>query len=153
MALLHTIIEIRSYYDAWLAIVDIEDDTAGQFYHFRWSFTAVVTEASQILLDKITSAKENIQAELLLLANKMNLPKDEQKAMEYFSNVKQAIILEIRNNPSATLVQAQTYIDTEYPDSMINFTKLYQWYLGLLDLSTWDEFKTYVINSKFRGID
>jgi hypothetical protein len=153
MALVHTVVEIRSYYDTWIAIVDIEDDLSGQLYHFRWNYDEEVTGSSQEVLDDIASAKEDIQAEILLLANDMNLPVDEQKALEYLQDVKRAIILEIRNTPTATLVQAQTYIATNYPDSMIDFMKLYQWYLQLLGLTTWDEFKAFVIASKFREID
>jgi hypothetical protein len=153
MALVDTIIEIRSYYDTWLVIVDIEDDITGQQYHYRWHFDSDVDETSNDVIDEIIKAKENIQAEILYIANMMNLPADEEIALEYLQNIKQAIVLEIRNTPAATLAQAQAYIDNEYPDAIVDFTRLYQWYLNLLGLTTWDEFKSFVINSKFRGID
>ena len=153
MALIHTVIEIRSYYDSWISIVDIVDDITEELYHFRWNFDEEITDTSQELLDEIVLAKEAIQAEILFLANEMNLPSDEQKALEYLRNIKEAIIAEIRDNDGASLVQAQAFIASNYPDSIVDFSKLYQWYLQLLGLTTWDEFKAYVIASKFRYID
>jgi len=153
MALVDTILEIRSYYDTWIVIVDIEDDISSQLYHYRWNFDHEVDEDDNDVIEEIEKAKENIQTEILYEDNEMNVPMDEEIAIEYFRNVKRSIIEEIRNTPGASLGQAQAFIANEYPNSLIDFTRLYQWYLNLLGLTTWDEFKSFVINSAFRGID
>ena len=153
MALIHELKEIISYHDIWLAKCDIIDDVTAQRYYYEWQFHEQVTSESQILIDQIDIAKVNIQTEILYQQNDMNLPQDEEKALEYLRNIKLKIIEEIRENPNVTLTQAQTWVNNKYPNSIINFQKLYEWYLDFLKLSTWNEFKEFVINHKFQGID
>ena len=153
MALIHELKEIIPYYDIWLAKCDIIDNITTQRYYYEWQFHEQVTSESQILIDQIDIAKVNIQTEILYQQNDMNLPQDEEKALEYLRSIKLKIIEEIRENPNVTLTQAQTWVNNNYPNSIINFNKLYGWYLGFLKLSTWNEFKEFVINHKFQGVN
>jgi hypothetical protein len=153
MALVETIIEIRPYIGTWLALVNILDDIRGLVYHYLWCFDHEVDEADADLVSEISKAKVGIQLELEYEANDMNLPQDEERALKYLQDIKRSIITEIRDNPTVTLIQAQDFIATQYINSIIDFTELYKWYLNLLGLTTWDEFKSHVINNKFKGSD
>lgn len=151
MALTHSLVEIRQYLDGWLSKVDITDDQSGRMWHERFNTPSYPTDGELDAL--VNGAKTRIQKELEYEANDMNLPADEERALEYLRNIKRDTILQIRQYPGVTLAQAQAYVDANYPNSIINFDRLYQFYLNLLNLSTWDEFKTYLINHKFGGID
>ena len=68
------------------------------------------------------------------------------------------LITAIRNNPTLKAQQAVTWYDTNYPNAVYDGTKLLlkmQNYLGreLGFEPTWDQFKTYVINTKFAEVD
>lgn len=151
MALTHNIVETRLQYGKYLTLIDITDTVTGQIYNKRPRFK---TNPSQAMIDaQVVIEKERIQLELDYISNDMNLMRDEELAIEYLRDIKRDIVVSIRATPGVTLAQAQTYVDTNYPDSVIKFDKLYQFYLNLLDLSTWDEFKLWVINHKFKEID
>lgn len=151
MALNETLKDSRAYLSGWLSIVDIVDSVTGRIFHHRFNTSSEPSSGELGIL--IAAAKLGDQAMLDYDANDMNLTRDEEKAIEYLRNIKRDIITQIRAHPAVTLVQAQAYVDTNYPDSIINFSRLYQFYLNLLNLSTWDEFKTWVINHKFREVD
>lgn len=151
MALTHRIIEIRPYLTGWLSIVDITDTATSRVFHRRFNTPSYPTPEQGSAL--IADAKVQIQYQLDLDANDMNLPADEERALEYVRNIKHDIVTQIRAAPAVTLAQAQAYVDTNYPESVIKFDKLYAFYLNLLNLSTWDEFKTFVINHKFAEVD
>lgn len=151
MALNETLKDSRAYLAGWLSIVDIVDSVTGRIFHHRFNTSS---EPSSGELDTlIAAAKLGDQAELDYDANSMNLTRDEERAIEYLRNIKRDIIIQIRAFPGVTLAQAQSYVDTNYPNSIVNFTRLYQFYLNLLNLSTWDEFKTWIIDHKFREVD
>ena len=70
--------------------------------------------------------------------------------------VKQAlfwVIRKIRQYPNATLLQAQNAWNSEWADSIFTFDKLVIYFRTRVGNITWDEFKTYVINHIFEGID
>jgi hypothetical protein len=151
MALTHQIVETRQYLNGWLSIVNIVDTATSKIYHRRFNTPTQLTSGELDAL--VEAAKVLIQAEIDFDANDMNLSADEERAVEYLRNIKRDIVVQIRAAPAVTLAQAQTYIDNNYPNSIVNFDKLYAFYLNQLNLSTWAEFKTFVINHKFREVD
>ena len=63
------------------------------------------------------------------------------------------LIRKIREYPGATLLQAENAWDAEWADSLFEFDRLAAWVRNLAGNITWDQFKTYVINHNFEGID
>ena len=68
------------------------------------------------------------------------------------------LVKAIRNNPSLTLAQATGWYDTNYPDGLYNgiqlLRKFRQWIENEFGVEPdWDQFKTYVINTKFAEVD
>lgn len=151
MALTHTVIETRLYLNKWLVKINVTDTATGKVYNRRFQNA---TDPDQARLDELaTLAKERIQAELGYEANAMNLTTDEDHLLEYYRNIKIDIILRIRQFPNATIQQASDYIANKYPDSPFDFAELYAIWRGMINVSTWAQFKTWVITHKFRDID
>jgi hypothetical protein len=151
MALTHTLIETRTYLNSYLALIDIKDTVTGKVYNRRFN---VEHDPSAAELDALaTTAKTRIQDDLDYEANGMNLTTDEDRLLEYYRNIKRDIVRRIRAVPGTTLAQAQTYISNKYPDSPLVFAELYTIWRNMISVSTWAEFKTWVINHKFRDID
>ena len=72
------------------------------------------------------------------------------------TEVKEALrwlVIKIRQNPNATAAQAETAWNAEFAVSLFTFTKLAEYVQNLAGGITWAQFKTFVINRKFRGID
>ncbi len=64
------------------------------------------------------------------------------------------LVKKIRANPNATVTQARTVWDTEMSDELFDFDKLATRLRRFVGVSTtWNQFKTYVINKKFEGVD
>lgn len=68
------------------------------------------------------------------------------------------LIQAIRNNNDLTVTQATTWYDTNYPDALYRGSQLLlrmrQWITKEVGYEpTWDQFKTYVINNIFEGVD
>lgn len=151
MAYTTEIQETRQYLSQWIALVTITDDDTGDIFNRQFCFDHSPSEAEILAMAD--------QAILLIWLqgkydeNVMNLPVDELAALQYLRNIKYEVIRQIRQNPGVTLVEAQNYVDTNYPDSIVNFARLYQFYLNLLSLSTWEQFKQWVITHKFENID
>lgn len=151
MALTHKIIETRQYLDSWLSLVDINNSETGRIFHQRFNTSTMPTDQElAVLIDK---AMLNIKKELDYEANDMNISADENTVMEYLRAIRSDMVMMIRQNPGCTLTQAQDYIAKKYPESIISFDKLYQFYLKLLKLLTWERFKRYIVSHKFVGID
>lgn len=151
MALTHNISGIRPYLNNYLLNIVITDTVTGKLYSRQFSLDHSPDATEQD--SWATLAKNRIQTEIDYEANEMNLREDQQRVLDYLDNILRGIIVNIRATPTVTLVQAQAYVDTSYPDSIVDFSKLYQFYLNLLNLSTWAEFKTFVIDHKFREVD
>lgn len=84
----------------------------------------------------------------------------EAALVKIFSNlgpeVKEAIfwlIRKIRQYPNATYAQAETAWNAEWADSLFTFAKLATYVQRLTGDVTWAQFKTYVINHEFEGLD
>lgn len=72
------------------------------------------------------------------------------------TEVKEALrwlILKIRQYPNATYAQAETQWNNEWADSLFTFAKLAAHVQRIAGDVTWAQFKTYVINHYFEGID
>lgn len=151
MALTHIIRGIRPYLAGYILKITVTDTVAGKIYDPYFDLDHIPDSAEQE--SWATIAKNRIQAELDFLANDMNLTSDEDRLLEYYRGIKTDIILRIRTVPGATLVQAQTYIAGRYPDSMFDFAELYAIWRGMIGVTTWADFKTWVIDHKFRSID
>jgi hypothetical protein len=70
--------------------------------------------------------------------------------------VKEAVfwlIWQIRQYPNATYAQAETAWNAAWADSLFTFAKLASYVQKLAGDVTWANFKTYVINHYFEGID
>lgn len=68
------------------------------------------------------------------------------------------LIKAVRNTPALTITQATTWYDTNYPDAMWKGTELLKRMQTKLEEETgstvtWAQFKTYVINHIFEGVD
>lgn len=151
MALTHIITEIRQYLTDYIVKIEVTDTISGQVYSRRFNLDHIPDSTEQESF--ATLAKSRIQDEIDYEDNELNLRQDQQRILEYLDNILRDIIGNIRAVPTVTLAQAQTYIDSNYPESIVDFPKLYQFYMNLLHLSTWAEFKTFVINHKFREVD
>ena len=128
----------------------VNSDTGKQYIR---NFHSKTTPDQSRLDTLATLAQDRIQTELDYDANAMNLTTDEDRLLEYYRNIKRDFVLRIRAFPAATAQQAKDYIVAEYPNSPFDFDQLYAIWIGMIGVSTWDDFKTWVINKKFRGID
>ena len=68
------------------------------------------------------------------------------------------LIKAIKNTPALTITQATSWYDTNYPEGLYNGTQLLKKMRTWLKKEagyepTWDQFKTYVINNVFEGVD
>jgi hypothetical protein len=70
--------------------------------------------------------------------------------------VKEAVfwlIAKIREYPTATIAQAETQWDLVWADGLFDFDRLLSHVQKLAGDITWEQFKTYVINWRFEGLD
>lgn len=151
MALTHSISGIRQYQSKYLLDIAVTDTVTGRIYNPQFSLDSSPDSAEQE--SWATVAKNRVQAELDYEANDMNLTTDEDRLLEYYRGIKRDVILRIRAFPGVTPQQAKDYIATEYPDSPFDFDQLYAIWIEMIKVSTWVQFKTWVIGNKFRGID
>ena len=68
------------------------------------------------------------------------------------------LIKAIRTNPDLTLQQCVTWYDNNYPDALFKGDKLISRAVTFLEnelgfVPTWEQFKTYVTNHYFEGVD
>ena len=68
------------------------------------------------------------------------------------------LIKAIRNTPALTVTQATNWYDTNYPEGLYSgiqlLKKMRTWLTKEVGFEpTWDQFKTYVINNVFEGVD
>lgn len=68
------------------------------------------------------------------------------------------LIKAIRNNPNLTLAQCISWYDTNYPDALFKGDKLIDRAVNWLEdelgyVPTWAQFKTYIQNNIFEGVD
>ncbi len=150
MALIHTITDIRQYLSKHLLDIEIADTETGKIYNSQFSLDSNPDAAAQE--SWATVAKDRIQAELDFDANAMNLSTDEDRLLEYYRNIKRDIVVRIRAFPTATAQQASDYIAAQYPNSPFIFNQLYQIWLDMIGVSTWEDFKTWCIDHKFREV-
>lgn len=151
MALTHIIRGIRPYLAGYILSITVTDTVTGKIYNPYFNRDHIPDSTEQEFW--ATVAKSRIQAELDFLANDMNLTSDEDRLLKYYRGIKTDIILRIRAFPLATVQQAKDYIASEYPDSPFDFDELYEIWIGMINVSTWANFKTWVIDHKFRVVD
>jgi hypothetical protein len=63
------------------------------------------------------------------------------------------VVQQIRTNPGATLAQAQAAWTTKWGNSIFSCNNFIAYVQNSVPGVTWADFKTFVINNKFRGID
>jgi hypothetical protein len=63
------------------------------------------------------------------------------------------LVRKIRQYPNATVTQAETQWNAEWADSLFTWDKLVTFMRNKVGGMTWAEFKTYVINHRFEGVD
>lgn len=152
MSLTHRITSIRPYQEKYLLSIEVTDDVSGMVYTPPpFSLPSSPNPGEQE--SWATIAKDRIQQELDYKANGMNLISDEDRLLEYYRGIKEDIVRRIRAVPGATAQQAKDYIAGRYPDSPFDFDELYAIWIGMIDVSTWDNFKVWVRDHKFREID
>ena len=106
--------------------------------------------AEQDIEDKIAFKKSKIQERIDF---------DAIRAWEYdqlSDDLKEIIkwmVVKIRNNPGATLIQAKTIWNAEMADEWWDFDKLAAGLQSRFNVPSWDAFKNYLINKKFEGVD
>lgn len=151
MALVHNIIETRLEGIRWQTRLRVVDsDTGKQYIHV---FQSEVDPDAAMLDALATLAKDRVQYQLDMDANAMNRTTDEDRLLEYYRNIKRDIVLRVRAFPGATAQQAKDYIAAEYPNSPFDFDELYSIWIGMIGVSTWADFKLWVIDHKFKEID
>lgn len=151
MALVHNIIETRQEGNRWRTRLRVVDSDTGLQYIRKFHSE---TDPDQTQLDALGAlAISRIQNELDMKANAMNLKIDETRLLEEYRKIKRDVVLRIRAFPEATSQQAKDYIAVEYPNSPFNFDELYAIWIGMINVSTWADFKTWVIDKKFKEID
>ena len=105
------------------------------------------------LIDRIARKKWNLEVNWSAL-NNFDMGNDGGQAKE----ILWLLVKAIRNNPNLTLAQATGWYDTNYPDGLYNgiqlLRKFRQWIEHEFGVEPdWDQFKTYVINTKFAEVD
>jgi len=113
------------------------------------TFSRIIGDGSEQLARK----KWNLEARWSQL-NNFDMGNDGGQARE----ILWLLVKAIRNNPGLTIEQATTWYDTNYPDGLYNgiqlLRKFRQWIEHEFGVEpTWDQFKTYVINTKFAEVD
>ena len=151
MALTHNTIETRPYLAGYLVKISVTDSVSGRVWSRQFNPATLPDAAGLNALGLLAIAR--IQAELDFEDNAMNRTSDEERLLEYYRNIKRDIVLRVRQFPGASAQQAKDYIAIEYPDSPFGFDALYAIWIDMIDVSTWQEFKTWVKNKSFRGID
>jgi hypothetical protein len=126
-----------------------------------------VKDANDQFIDDVVPIKSmNIsQADLIqVVTDRLRQMKDAKDYEDSFDRrfddigveVKEALhwfVRKIRQFPNATLPQAETAWNAEWTDSIFTFQKLVTFMRNKVDGITWDNFKLYVINHRFRGVD
>lgn len=150
MALTHTV-EIKPYLSGYILRVTVTDTVTGKIYtpEFKRDHDPDTAEQDAFAI----LAKTRIQAEIDYQANVINLREDKQQMVEHLDGILRDIVLRIRADEAVELSVAQTYIDNRYPNSIVDFPNLYQFYMEKLGLSEWDDFKDFVIDNSFREVD
>lgn len=72
------------------------------------------------------------------------------------SEVKEALfwlIAKIRQYPAVTIVQAETQWNLAWSDSLFDFDRFVSHVQRIAGDVTWDQFKNYIINKRFEGLD
>lgn len=121
------------------------------YRHLRGLTAKFKNQPTQAHLDSdVTRRLTHFNGKLLWEAN---------KAM-YFDgldeSLKEALIWmvkKIRQNPNATLAQAETTWNAEMAEELFDFDKLVNHFRKVAGNITWDQFKTYVISKNFEGVD
>lgn len=63
------------------------------------------------------------------------------------------LVTKIRQYPQATAAQAETQWDLVWAEGLFDFDRFVAHVQRIAGDVTWDQFKTYVINKKFEGLD
>ena len=63
------------------------------------------------------------------------------------------LITKIRQYPTATAAQAETQWDMVWADGLFTFDRFVEHVRRIAGDVTWEQFKTYVINKRFEGMD
>ena len=133
----------------WRVRVDFTRDTTGEISSHTFAFT---NEAEITAEGAARFAKKISHLELRWsILNNMDFGDESVTVLR-------KLIVAVRNNPNLQANQAVTWYNTNYPDAVWDGAKLllkFQKYLTkeLGFEPTWDQFKTYVINHVFGGID
>ena len=103
--------------------------------------------------EQLARKKWNLEASWSQL-NNFDLGGDGGEARE----VLWTLVAAIRNNPALTIGQATTWYDNNYPDGLYSGVQLLKKFRNWIEDEygvepTWDQFKTYVINNTFKGVD
>ena len=83
----------------------------------------------------------------------LNRRQDRVKVLSDLDSVRRTMLAGIIKVPTVSLVQMQDTISTRYPFSTINFIRIVQFYLFILELPDWDTFKEYVLAHVFEEAD
>jgi len=147
MALTHRLLKRVQRPWGWEALVEVLDGTI-VIEGFTPVFDHEPTDAEVTAI--MVAIKARIQA---------NLDYESVRSTIFDSigpELKEALtwmVKKIRQNPNATEAQAETAWNAEWADSLFTFTKLAAYVQKLAGNVTWNQFKTYVIDHKFGGID
>lgn len=100
---------------------------------------------------------ERIDARLVKIQARLDwLAKQSTVFDEYGPEIKEAVfwlIRKIRQYPGVTLTQAETAWNDEWADSLFTWDRMVAWVRARAGNITWDQFKTYVIDHTFEGVD
>jgi len=156
---------------AWTDSVESVNDTAQGLY-VKYKFVRDGTGTVRYSEFRYNNAAQRTAEESARIANKKTKLELKYSVLNGFSQlyinnpdlaseleeIIRAGIVAIRNSPAVTFEAAQTWYDTNYPDATFKASKFFDtaraWLRQELGyVPTWDQFKTYVINHQFVGVD
>jgi len=147
MPLTHSIIQKRRSPWGWEALVEVRDGS-------------IVIENLTPTFDHDPTIEE-IDLRMVEIKNRIQTKLNYEASRSVVFDavgpeVKEALfwlITKIRENPAATYAQAETAWNTTWANSLFTFAKLTAYVQRMAGGITWNQFKIYVINRNFQGID
>lgn len=145
----HEILRTKQYQWGWEVIVTFDrnqsNDLSTHIFTFK-QYSQIASEGPARWAKK----KQNLELSWSDL-NRFDIGEDSKEILK-------ALIIQVRNSPNATVQQAINWYDTNYPDALWKgsefFKRARRFLKNQYDIEpTWDQFKTYVINNIFEGID
>jgi len=146
----HEEIKRKEHRGSWFVLVKFTRHTGEEAYtRFRFDSEAQITAEG---LARVNAKKTKLELKWSPL-NDFDLGPDIDGR-----RIMKEMIIAIRQSPNATLAQFETWYDNNFPDApwkAFHFIdKTREWLTKAFGVKpSWNQFKTYVINNVFAGVD